>query len=152
MPTPSGMLKAGDLIQHKTSKDIIEVLERIGNDRNYSVRARMKQRGPGSTGVPSVHIAPDMTWLMTEVAWWMQQGVYKLVDETALHPEHQCENMKMKKEWPYVARCRDMGATRREVLVGKSAGIWDPIYETHYICDDCCKTVDTKPEPDPNEV
>ena len=141
------MLKAGDLIQHIKTGDVIEVVERLGNDRSYSVRVRMKQRGPNSTGVPSVYMAPDQTWLITEIGYWLQQRHYRQVTEADLKPDHQCENMKPKNTWPFVTRCRNMGARRRQVLVGKQAGTWDPIYEWHYVCDSCTQNIDTMPDP-----
>ena len=48
----------------------------------------------------------------------------------------ECENVKRTDHWPYAVKCRNQGK-RRRVIVGKTAGTWDPIIEDHVICDSC---------------
>lgn len=69
MPTPSGKLKRGDIIQNTKTGAYWRVLERVGNDVLYSVklvptnpknfRAEDRQRG---------------YMLMTEAAYWLKNG------------------------------------------------------------------------------
>ena len=40
MPTPTGLLKVGDVIKHIATGTVCVVTERLGNDINYAVRIR----------------------------------------------------------------------------------------------------------------
>lgn len=57
-----------------------------------------------------------------------------------------CENMLSKDAWPYTYRCTEEDTVKpRRVAVGRAAGTWDLIYETHSICDRCATLIDLEP-------
>lgn len=73
MPTPSGLLKVGDVIQDKEGTQF-RVMHRTGNGQDYSVRV---ERVDGKH-----HPAKGRSWLILEVAYWLQNGDLKLVDNS----------------------------------------------------------------------
>lgn len=70
MPTPSGMLKAGDVIQDSAGNQC-RVIRREGNDQLYSV---ILERVDGKLGPHN-----QRSWRMTEAAYWLTQG-WRVVD------------------------------------------------------------------------
>jgi len=72
MPTPTGMLKAGDRIRHIESGEVCLVVERLGNDACYSVHIQIES---GSV-FPSTN---SRRRIMTEAAYWLGHG-WELVE------------------------------------------------------------------------
>jgi len=100
MPTPSGLLKAGDLLRHKDDPQVTyRVIYRTGNERSYAV---MMERTDGQPFRTNGHLKTQGFLLNAE--WNMRHNGWSLVDE---HPacalcgaellhEH-CAKM----TWPY---------------------------------------------------
>lgn len=70
MPTPTGKLKAGDLIRQKATGAIWRVTERLGNDELYAVR--LVPHGGGAK-LPLDSVSRGYM-LMTETAYYLKHG------------------------------------------------------------------------------
>ena len=66
MPTPTGLLKPGDIIRHKDTGEECVVTERLGNDISYSVRMK-KRDGSKFANRRSESI-------LTTAGWWIKHG------------------------------------------------------------------------------
>ena len=81
MPTPNGLPKKGEKIIHVASGVIYEVVVREGSSVDYSI---IVKRTDGDKTHPHHHPYgyPDDHMRITEFAWMMNQGLFKVVTDS----------------------------------------------------------------------
>lgn len=82
MPTPSGLLKPGDRPRHRETGDVIVVVERLGNGKDYSIKAKREDGKTFDNG-------RDVR-LFTEMHYWLTMArTFELLPELGQYTEAQ---------------------------------------------------------------
>jgi len=79
VPTPTGLLRAGDKLRYKATGEIYVVVRREGNDVAYSVILRPLE-GKLPKGIHNTVTGMPNTFRLLEAAYWIREhGPYELV-------------------------------------------------------------------------
>lgn len=71
MPTPTGLLKAGDKVRHKESGRVMVVVRREGNDAIYSVILKPADGQPLPKNIYNTVYGEPGCFRLLETAYWL---------------------------------------------------------------------------------
>jgi hypothetical protein len=76
MPTPSGLLKAGDRIKHSSDPTVYVVTRRLGNDISYAVRIRREDNRPFNHNgfIDKEHLFNEFDYALRHLGWSLVGG------------------------------------------------------------------------------